>query len=528
MSEPNAALSPEPAEPHASAPIGWRTRLADALRHPQHLIDFALFWGIVLFATRPMIDNDIWWHLRTGQWICEHRSFPWQDMFSWTAEGRPWIAYSWGFDLLAYGASRAAGLDGLIGVRLLLLLATMVLVRRALATLTGHGVAATLITSWIAITMGATWTTRPHLFTQLMMACFVLSLWAFKTGSRRQVWILPALMVVWANTHIQFVYGLGLVGLMLVGEWVETIRHGRSWKVRVAPLLVVLGLCAAASLANPYGYHVYEVALTFASHRVPQQVITELAPTAFTNPWTLALLVLVMWVAIGVARRALDWTVVLWLLAVGVFAVRQVRDTPYAVILLVPLVGMVYRGSHGWVRRFCEHVERDFAQPRGGKARVVANTAILVVMVALLPAIRVWKYSSPTLEQEFPVQAAQHIRRNVHTDRLISTFNWGGYLIWELYPTCRVSIDGRTQLYGDAALQAFCDALMGRPSWREYMDQLDSDWALLPRDRALAELLRLDAGWHVAYEDDRAVLFQRVSLPNGTPSTRSAGSQPDG
>ena len=47
-------------------------------------------------------DPDIWWHIRVGDWIAQHHAVPRFGIFSQHIE-RPWIAYSWLFDLLVSG-----------------------------------------------------------------------------------------------------------------------------------------------------------------------------------------------------------------------------------------------------------------------------------------------------------------------------------------------------------------------------------------------------------------------------------------
>src|SRR5436190_21749859 len=59
-----------------------------------------LYLILVLPAMLPILDPDIWWHLRTGQWIVEHATVPTTDLFSSYGIGKPWIAYSWLFEVL--------------------------------------------------------------------------------------------------------------------------------------------------------------------------------------------------------------------------------------------------------------------------------------------------------------------------------------------------------------------------------------------------------------------------------------------
>ena len=68
----------------------------------------------IFLVMRPIIDPDIWWHLREGQWIVSHHAVPTTDPFSTYGVGRRWIAYSWLFEVLVYGLFQGFGLWGIV------------------------------------------------------------------------------------------------------------------------------------------------------------------------------------------------------------------------------------------------------------------------------------------------------------------------------------------------------------------------------------------------------------------------------
>ena len=90
---------------------------------------------------------------------------------------------------------------------------------------------------------------------------------------------------------------------------------------------------------------------------------------------------------------------------------------------------------------------------------------------------------------------------------ILNSYDFGGYLIWKLYPRYTVYIDGRADLYGDAFLENFI-----------HLYQVDVDphpalsgirtVILEPRSN-LANFLRLQPEWHRVYEDRVAVVFSR-------------------
>lgn len=54
-----------------------------------------------VWATRPLIHDDLFFHLSTGDFVVENRSIPTTDPFSFTRSGEPWVSHEWGFGLLA-------------------------------------------------------------------------------------------------------------------------------------------------------------------------------------------------------------------------------------------------------------------------------------------------------------------------------------------------------------------------------------------------------------------------------------------
>src|SRR5580704_3882588 len=73
-----------------------------------------LFLGLFAMAARNVTDPDVWWHLKTGQYIAEHKSVPHTDPFSFTRAGEPWVAHEWLTEILLYELERTTGFGGLI------------------------------------------------------------------------------------------------------------------------------------------------------------------------------------------------------------------------------------------------------------------------------------------------------------------------------------------------------------------------------------------------------------------------------
>ncbi len=68
-----------------------------------------IFLIAVAFSIKSFREPDLWWQIRTGEWILENHQIPKQDVFSFTFEGTKWINAKWGFEVIAALLTKAAG-----------------------------------------------------------------------------------------------------------------------------------------------------------------------------------------------------------------------------------------------------------------------------------------------------------------------------------------------------------------------------------------------------------------------------------
>jgi hypothetical protein len=112
----------------------------------------------------------------------------------------------------------------------------------------------------------------------------------------------------------------------------------------------------------------------------------------------------------------------------------------------------------------------------------------------------------------FPVLAASALSQQTapNSVRLYSSWQWGGYLIYRLWPSLKVFDDGRTDFYGPAFVQDGLDVWDAKSNWSAILAQCHVNATLLPVDSALASVLRERPDWTPVYQDQVAVLFERT------------------
>jgi hypothetical protein len=310
---------------------------------------------------------------------------------------------------------------------------------------------------------------------------------------------------VWANVHIQFVYGLFILGLGCVAALIDQ-RFGQKrdataaspWSRRWYQLVALSIACFLATLVNPYHVRLYGVVVEYATQPGPFSFVNELKAPEFRNPSEWLMLALTGTTCWLLGQRRASAFEVLLLVSSAVFAFRARRDLWFVVIADLTVLASASR-------IFPSLVEPSFRL--GARARAFIGAGLVLVIAA-----SAWLHDlSPAglnrrVERVFPVAAARVIAEREYAGPLFNDFNWGGYLIWAL-PELPVSIDGRTNLHGDERIMRFGRTWAGLPGWQDDPDLAHAGVVLAPAESALASLLLHDHRFKRVYEDELAWVF---------------------
>jgi hypothetical protein len=472
------------------------------------LSSFLAFMATIAMVSRTTVrDPDIWWHLKVGDWIVQHRAVPYVGIFSRTAGTHPWIAYSWGYEVLLSRAYAWFGLLGFAYSGIVLTMAVAFVLFWVLLRLCGR-----FWLAWILSLVGSlaflfSLMPRPVFFTMIFYAVMLmLLLEAQRTNRIQPLYWLPLLFVLWANIHIQFVYGLFVVGLFagcnlvlrLAGAAGVKLDFLRAPSLPSPTLFGILAACFAATFVGPYSYHLYRVVAAYSNSHVPYFMIQELSAFAF-NSFTHYLLLLLTAAAFAVVgwRKKLDLFQLSLLIVASVIAFRTRRDAWFLVIAAVAFIAdLPSRESERSVRLKLPEL-----------AVVWALVAALVVLVATNIG-----FTTPALDRsishEYPVSAANFLRRNPMPGPLYNHLDWGGFLIWYL-PQYPVVVDGRNDLYGDELdLRTYQSAQGETYASDPYLNE--SGIVLMPANAPLANLLTIDPRFKLVYRDKVAAVYARL------------------
>jgi hypothetical protein len=471
------------------------------------LILITLYTIPAIVVMRPVDDPDIWWHLRTGQWIVEHGEVPATDPFSSFGPGRPWVAYSWLFEVLTYGLYQAMGPSGILIFRVAMVFAVAVVIHHFVAKREPQFLVATGLVGLALLPITYLMSERPWLFTVLFFTLTLDAVLDLRAGrSRRAIWLLPVCYGLWANLHIQFIHGLFVLALACAAPLVDRFcglgePKGHADQAGARAWWQVLALtiaCFLATLCNPYHLRLYGVVVEYAGQTGAYDLVEEHLAMDFRAVWNWALLALALAAAFGLGRRRrVSSFEALLLIAAAYFSFHSRRDLWFLVLTSLTILTTGARSETSLADRF---------------ALTPLRVVTLSLGVTLVLALLDWRQNlsstrlNRAIAQRFPVEAAAFVDQRRCGGPLYNPFDWGGYLIWRL-PDLPVAIDGRTNLHGVERIKRSYATWSGQPDWERDPELAAARLVIGGAQSPLALLLRRDPRFERVYEDPLAVVF---------------------
>ncbi len=426
----------------------WALSNPRGLQRSFEALGVLLFLALVLvFALRPIRTFDPWWHLATGKWIFAHHQIPKMDPFSHTCTSCRWIDLCWLFQVLAFLAYKAGGPWGLWALKVAIITLTMAIFYLLLRRRCGNPYIAVLLGMLTVVIVQMRFMARPHILGFLCLVLFTeaADLWA----SRGRWWALGAailLYLIWLNSHGSFLVAFAVAGALFLGDaWDDLGLHMRElvkkdWLHRHLALMLSLLL---VSCITPYGFQMLVFAITSHLgkgadatrniaewHPMRWKEIFTLIPGTRESARGILFLLSAFCIPLGFKRDKRATVALAALLPFSLFlALKHSRFVAIDALLLIPWVAVVLSKA-------------------GLKTKAIIG---IIIAFYLLPLS--WKaFEIPKVTNDYgkavasfyPWDITEFVKEKGIKGNLMNEYGMGGFLIWRLYPNCRVYIDGRT------------------------------------------------------------------------------------
>jgi len=397
------------------------------------IVVLGLFAFSSILASHNITEGDLWAQLAIGASVWEHGHLLRHDIFAFTPTLPEWVAHEWGAGVVFYGLLKAFGPSSLMLLKLALAFGAL-----AFAFVTGRKqgcdtnilflmallAAACILPGYIPVL-------RSHAFTFLFFGVILFCLEEMRGGKRWPVGALPLVMLLWTNLHGGFASGLAMVFVYAL--------TALCLRKNVAKFAGVATMCAAVTFINPYGLKFWQYLIPALLH--PRARITEWRPLPLFawDEWRgfrVFFLLTMAAIALGwknTPRKNFQGLAVTALSAFMGWRVR--RHGPFFGVAALAFAGPYFAGAAA-------------ALPSAIRAKISPISAVGVLYVAIafyaaivaLPRVS-WQPFAPIGED--PVRETDILSLAKARGNLASPFGWGSYLSWRLYPSIKVSMDGR-------------------------------------------------------------------------------------
>jgi hypothetical protein len=444
---------------------------------------------------------DLTYQLRAGAEIIADRAIPTVDSWTFTVGGQPWFDQQWGAQVLLRLAYDGAGWTGLVLVRAGLVAAIFgctFLVARGAGLPNRYATLLTLAAFTVAAPALAL---RPQLFG---MTLFALELWILsrRVAHPRVVWLIPLLVLAWANLHGSFFLGPLAVGL----TWLADLRDRAEPRYR---LLAVTIASVAIACLTPFGPAVWTYAVGLSTDPTVTSRITEWQRTSPTDVAGLLFYASVAAVAVLAwsGRSRVNPPMLLWLAVFAGIGVYAVRGIAWWALAAVPVAATLLAAGRA------SSPERA-GTPGMQRVNAFVALAMVLVGVVLLPVWRPVDLRTGTPEglvTDAPPGVTSGLRGIAREgDHLFNPQPWGSWVEFAV-PEVLVTVDSRVELFPATVWADYEAVRTGAADWQAILDRWGVTLvALEPGEDAMQARL-VAAGWTTVSEDASGVVLRRAS-----------------
>lgn len=492
----------------------------------------------VAAGLKQLREPDIWWQLKSGEWMLEHSAITRTDMFSYTMQGQPWINVKWLYEVLIAGLEKMFGPHSVILLQIIVNVVIVYLLLRILRSFSKHlGEQVSVFFSTVAvITLLAVsefrMAGRPEMISHLMTVLYLFILWRSPKFDWKQIlWLVP-LQCLWANMHEGYPVGMVIIGAYTVGSMIAYLVNKNKEQLQATARIAIVFVAAAiAILLNPNTTTLWAQPFEIFRQLDVNKYTSELLSYKDPLYWTfqakvnavMLVAVLLFWIARlienklkkgGLLLNGLLAGYLIVILLFGYLSLTANRNIPFSQIALFPSVPVMLL----WIVRKLKLTDQPF-YANAVKRTLIISSIPAIVFYVLIVSDRYYKFTDVPNKYgahinilHSPIGAANYIRANDIKGPAFSDYFVSSYMLWNMYPDFKSFIDLRD--LDVFPKKFFDDYLLINKQPSRFWD-LDStykfNYVLLSTSQltSLHQLLYWSEGFNLVYVDPVCVVMLR-------------------
>ena len=466
------------------------------------LLKAIVYSSAFYFFSFTTADPDLWGHVKFGKDLWTSNAFHLFDIYSYTAYGREWINHEWLSEMLMYLAYNIAGSPGLLFGKLLIGLIIVYILSLISFHRTSHPLIYGPVFVLAVFVMSPGFMIRPQVLTFLFTSLFLFIFHLYFEKKKNFLFLLPLIMILWANCHGGFLIGLGMFPIVVVSE-IISCRLRRKDMRYLGSLIFWFLLTEVCALLNLYGYHLFIFLYKVLStpRNIWEWQPVNLFDLSYLRFKLLALLFICTLFFRKNERRY--WEIGIIMLAL-LYAFKHQRHTPIFAIVAAPYLTEYLTIESQKINLY-------------DKIKSLPSYLILNIFLFVLIGYQLFFTSSKYIGDRFniivdplkyPVYATHFLKENEVKGNILLPFEWGEYAIWKLYPDCKVSIDGRFRtVYPQEIIDDHFGISDDESRWKQLLDKYPTDIVMARRNLFSQRLISAQREWIYIYSDRISIIF---------------------
>jgi len=509
------------------------------MKYSKYILLFLLLWVACTLAIRLVHEPDLWWQIRTGEWIIENGEVPKTDVFSYTYPGTEWVNVKWGYEVIQALVVRHLGAEFLPILQLLANVALVFLLwlmGSFFVKETNHAkpaitLAILLFLAGYAYRMNA----RPELVSYLLTAVYLYIFHQYHRGNKKIIWLLVPLQMAWVNLHEAYGVGvvlMGVFGFSAIFSFLRTPLKSNKQQTQTLWLLASLFVAVLANAVHPWGFrmifHPLEIFSQLGSNKFTAEILGIASAAYWHFPAYINLLFLLLG-AYGIKLLGTEKSVftsttllkkiplfhlLLWA-AFFYLSTRAYRNIPFFLVVSTPLVAVSFLHL---IQKMKENVA------------VVIAIGISIFFYFSVVSNAFYKkylpsevYGMGVNPSKTPIGAAEFIKANALQGPAYTDYLSSSYLLWALQPDFKTFVDLRDlDIFEEGFIQTAINTYVnpemttrsGFTLWQFLDDKLAFNYVALlnnPQFGKLHRHLLIQPNYHLIYADQLMSVYVKES-----------------
>lgn len=476
----------------------------------------------IVFSIKSLREPDLWWQIRTGEWIIDNKKVPTEDIFSFVHTHTDWINIKWGFEVLAAFVTSQLGVECVFLIQMFVSVLIVYFLYKTFALFKPISLLHYfVITVFILLCIEYRIIGRPEMFSHLFCIIFQYIILHHLIHKSRYIYLLIPLQILWCNMHEAYFIGVVQVALYAMYHWFLLLKKKPNKLLQLSILTLLVYL---SNIVNPRG-----VILLYRPFNIFTQVqnnkyTTELDNIFSTNFWykesiIFLLLIAVILLFLIFIRKKVVLAIassyqVYWLLTtIFVFALLSI--TAYRNVVFFYLISAPF--FYLLLISISPHIIKL-------KWLLLSISVVLYILIINNTYYRLThsrdRYGWEVLSINNPIGVAQYIEQHaLKNKKCFSDYLTSSYLLWKLQPDFKTYIDLRDlDVFTQSEFEHYANIINEPQSFLKEDSIYQFDYVVLFRNAydRLHQYLYNDSVYACVFADPVACIYQKTdNLPHG-------------